>query len=465
MNRKPLNLASAPRRALLKFFAGTGLLAAVERNLAIAQTAPDYKALVCINMAGGNDGDNTLIRYDAAGYQNYAAIRTPASLLNIPRDQLQPIQPASVPTPFGFHPACAPLKTLFDQKKLAVVANVGMLVRPSTKAGLETQGSPRPANLFSHSDQELALQSGDATGFTRVGWGGRIADRFEALNPGTLFPVLVSTNGMKTFTSGRTSIPLTVPAGSSSFTMNGSGNPPNFNAFQFDVLRDAALRQILALNQTNTYALAAQLLSEEGLSAASVVNPILRNTGSAVSPFFSGLNSNIANQLKTIALLIESRAQIQLKRQLFFAQQFGYDTHGFQLGDQRKLLGDFSLALKAFQDAITALGLAGNVTCFTLSDFGRAFKPAGSGGSDHGWGNCAFVMGGAVRGGDFYGTLPVLALNGPDDLGANGRWIPTTSLEQYGATLTRWLGIAEGDLRYVFPNIGAFANSNLGFMA
>lgn len=453
-------IPSPTRRRLLQALTASGLLGFVERNVALAQGTTAYKALVCINLAGGNDGENTLIRLDSAGYGNYAAIRPPASGINVPQAQLQPIQPASLSTPFGFHPACAPLKTLFDQKKLAVVANMGVLVKPSSKPGLETQGAPRPANLFSHSDQDLALQSADYRGFTRVGWGGRLADKLGAANPGTLFPPLISISGLKTFVTGQTSVPLAVPE-NPNFTLSSSGN----NQFQFDVLRDAALREVLAQDQTNLYDVVAQLYSEEGLAASTVVLPILQNKSSIVAPFFANLNTSVARQLKTIALLIEGRAITQMKRQVFYVQQGGYDTHAGQAGSQQNLLSDLAQAIKAFHDAVTALGIAGNVTTFTLSEFGRTFKPAANSGTDHGWGNYAFVIGGAVRGGDFYGKVPTQTLGGPDDLGNAGRWIPTTSLEQYGATLARWFGIAESDLPYVFPNIGAFANTNMGFMA
>ena len=453
----PLQLTSPQRRRLLKAFAATGLLAAVERNVVLAQTAPDYKALVCIYQQGGNDGENTLIRYDAAGYQNYASIRTPASGINIGQGQLLPIQPSSALPPFGFHPSCGPMKTLFEQRKLAVVANVGMLARPSTKAGLETQGALRPANLFSHAEQQLAVQSGDASGFNRVGWGGRIADKLDAFNPGTLFPPMISTNGLTTFAAGGNSIPLTVPA-NPYFTLHSTSQ------VQFDGLRDAALREILAQNLTNTYDLAARLLSDEGLKASSVVFPILQNAGSIVPQFFAGLNGSVGSQLQTIARLIEGRAQTQLKRQVFYVHQWGYDTHGTQLPLHANLLDDLAPSLKAFHDALAAMGVASNVTTFTLSDFGRTFKPASSNGTDHGWGNYAFVAGGAVKGGDFYGKLPAQVLDGPDDLGNAGRWIPTTSVEQYGATLARWFGLVEADLPYVFPNIGAFAQTSLGFM-
>jgi uncharacterized protein (DUF1501 family) len=460
MTRQRPYLASPQRRRLLQALAASGLLGALERNVALARTAPDYKALVCVFQMGGNDGENTLIPYDNRGYANYASIRTPASGLNIAHADLLPIQAARLSTPYGFHPACAPLKTLFDQKNLAVVANLGMLVRPSTKAGLETQGAPRPANLFSHADQQLALQSGDYTGFNRIGWGGRIADKLKEQNAGTSFPPLISTNGLRTFASGQTSIPLTVPE-NPFFTLSDSGADQK----SFDTARDVAMQEILAQPTTNDYDRVAKLYSKEGLAAASVVYPILQNSASIVPQFFAGLDTSVARQLKTVALLIEGRQQTQLKRQVFYVNQGGYDTHAAQLPHHQQLLGDLAPALAAFQAAMTALGTVNDVTTFTLSDFGRTLKPASALGTDHGWGNYAFVIGGAVKGGDFYGTVPAPVLNGPDDLGQDGRWIPTTSLEQYGATLARWLGIAEPDLPYVFPNIGAFSKTDLGFMA
>jgi uncharacterized protein (DUF1501 family) len=222
---------------------------------------------------------------------------------------------------------------------------------------------------------------------------------------------------------------------------------------------------MLAQSRGNLYDVVAQLYAEEGMAASSVVFPILQNKNSVVAPYFASLDTDMGRQLKTIAMLIEGRAQTQMRRQAFYVHQWGYDTHGSQAGIQNGLLQDFAASLKAFQDAMDALGLGGSVTTFTLSEFGRTFKPASNQGTDHGWGNYAFAMGGAVRGGDFYGTVPTHTLNGPDDLGSNGRWIPTTSVEQYGATLCRWFGIAEGDLPYIFPNLGAFANTNLGFMA
>lgn len=456
--RASLKLSSPQRRRLLKALAATGVLAAVERNVALAQSAPDYKALVGILLWGGNDGDNTLVRYDAAGYQNYAAIRTPASGVNIPQAQLLPVQPARLATPFGFHPSCGAFKALFDARRLAVIANMGMLVQPSTKAGLETQGQPRPANLFSHSDQQFSMQTADHAQLLKTGWGGRIADRLDAVNAGNLFPALTSTAGLRSFVAGATTIPLTVPNG-------GYQNASGSNSFQFDALREAGLREILAEGSRNTYEIAAQLLAEEGLASTTVIKPIFDSTTSVVKPFFDGMNNMIASQLRTIAQMVEGRDQIGLKRQVFFTQHLGYDTHAQQPGVHAQLLAELSAAMKAFVDAMAAIGMGDKVTTFTISDFGRTFKPAASQGTDHGWGNYGFVAGGAVNGGDIYGTLPVQALGGPDDFGKDGRWIPTTALEQFAAPMLRWYGMGEGDLGYILPNLGAFPGAGLGFMA
>jgi uncharacterized protein (DUF1501 family) len=451
-------IPSPVRRRLLQAMVASGLVGFMERNVARAQAAPDYRALVCLFQQGGNDGENMLVRYDTQGYQRYRAVRPLSSSLNIAQADLVPIQPTNTPVPYGFHPACAPLKPLFDQHQLAVVANVGALAVPTTKAALDDGGTPRPANLFSHPDMELAVQSADVSGFTRTGWGGRAADKLEAMTPQNLFPAMTSINGLRSYSLANTAIPLTVPD-NPWFSLASSMD------WQFDAARDAALREILALKRANVYDDVAQILAEEGLAASSVVHPILQAKDSVVAPHFANLSTPVARQLRTIALMIEGRAQTRLRRQLFYLHQWGYDTHGGQLITHANLLAELSQGVAAFQAAMNAIGMAQAVTLFTMTEFGRTFKPASNAGTDHGWGTYAMALGGAVKGGAIYGKLPNQALEGPDDFGKEGRWIPTTSVETFGATLIRWLGVPEADLPYVFPNLGAFPVKDLGFLA
>ncbi len=446
------------RRRLLSLFGAGFASSSLWPLLARAESpATDYRALVCVMQEGGNDGENTLIRYDAAGYQQYAAVRPPSSGINIAQSALLPIQPTTQAAPFGFHPACAALQNLFNQKKLAVIANVGNLVRPVTRAGLLAGTDARPVQLFSHSDQLRQIQSADATDLLQTGWGGRMADRLPGLNAGNLFPALTSLGDSRTFIQGQSSIPLSLPP-FDFFSIFGTDD------VQFTGLRNAAMLQMLNESSANYYEQAAQTLANKSLQSTDVVNPIFSNQNTPVTQLFKGASSDIAQQLRQVARLIESRAATGLKRQIFFVRQSQYDTHVSQLADQNHLLSDLSAALQTFTDAMALLGLERNVTTFTISDFGRTFKPATGGGTDHGYGNYAFVMGGAVKGGDFYGQVPTPVMGGPDDIGDDGRWIPTTSMEQYGATLAGWLGLDAASLAYAFPNLQSFARTDLGFM-
>ncbi|MFO1305587.1 MAG: DUF1501 domain-containing protein [Burkholderiales bacterium] len=446
----------AARRALLKSAAASGLLAAVARQAAWARNAPDYKALVCIFQQGGNDGENTLVRLDRSEYAKYASIRTPASGLNIPLGDLLPVKPRNAPA-LGFHPACRSLQSLFEQRRLAIVANMGMLAAPSTRAGLTTRGEVRPANLFSHSDQQRALQSADARGMTRTGWGGRIADGVAPANADALAPSAVALQQWGIFVNGAKTIPLSLPPGASTT----AAITPDPTA---DAIAGTAMREILGGRRSNAFDVTAQVYAREGLASSALVTPLLDPKTSRAARHFEPLSSEVSQQLRTVAMLVEGRERTQLQRQVFHVRQGNYDTHGSQAAIHHRLLADLSEAVAAFERAMGDLGLGRNVTIFTLSDFGRTLKPAANKGTDHGWGNYAFVIGDAVRGGEVYGTLPTLALDGPDDLGNAGRWIPTTSLEQYAAPLARWLGIPEADLPYVLPNIGRFPDAGLRFM-
>ena len=421
-----------------------------------AQAAADYKALVCVFLYGGNDGNNTVIPIDTAGYAQYAAVRTTASGINLARDALLPITPVNVGTPFGLHPSLGALQTLFNSGQLAILANVGTLLQPTTKT--DYNAGVRPESLYSHSDQQTQWQSAVSNTVSGTGWGGRIADTLTGYNAGTSFPVVTSLSGTVLYTTGSSAVPLAVPV-SGSFALSGFANNAAGNA------RLAAVNALLGQSSSNVFVNGAESIGRQALSLSSLVNPILTNANSTIAPLFSSLTSTISKQFFQVAKLIEARAATGARRQIFFVQLGSFDTHTDQLARQQTLFNDLSAAMKAFYDATASLGVASQVTTFTLSDFGRTFQPASGAGSDHAWGSHHFVMGGAVKGGAMYGQYPQLVLNGPSDAESEGRWIPSSSVDQYGATLARWMGVPPSALGTVFPNLYRFASSDLGFLS
>ena len=421
-------------------------------NGATAQAASDYKALVCVFLYGGVDGNNLVVPIDSATYAQYAAVRTVASGVNLTQSELLPIQPGGT-GPYGLHPELSDIHPLFAAGKLAILANVGPLNEPTTKANYF---AARPANLFSHSDQQNQWQSSVSSGESGTGWGGRVADAVASQNAS--FPVVTSTAGTTLFMSGKSSTPLTIPT-TGGLALSGFNGGAAANA------RLAAMQAILAADRENTYVNAAAGITTQALSLSRVVNPILTATNSSVQAHFAGQSSSISQQLLQVAKLIEARGQTGARRQVFFVSLGGFDTHSNELATLTTLLGQLSPALRSFYDATVQLGVASNVTTFTLSDFGRTFQPASGAGTDHAWGTHPFILGGAVRGAAMYGRYPTLARAGPDDADTSGRWIPTTSVEQYGATLARWFGVSEPALATIFPNLSRYSISNLGFLA
>ena len=424
-----------------------------------AQSAPsDYKALVCIFLFGGNDGNNMIIPADAAGYAAYNAVRGPDSNINIAQADLLTFKPRNSSSTYGFHPAMSAVHPLFDQGKLAVIANAGPLLAPTTKAQY-LAGVNVPYQLFSHSDQQAQWQSTISNQPARSGWGGRLADSVASMNGGNPFPVLTSIAGSTLYTTGNTQSPLSLPASGGSFSLSGlTGNDAITKA------RAAALNTILLQGKDHLLVKAAAEQTAQAIEFSAKVNPIITATNSSVTSLFTTTGNSLASQLLQVAKLIEARATIGLSRQIFFVSLGGFDTHNNQINTQQTLLGNVSAAMKSFYDATATLGVANNVTTFTLSDFGRTFKPSAGGGSDHAWGNHHMVMGGAVKGGAMYGTFPVQQLGGVDDVTTEGRWVPSVSVDQYAATLATWFGVPDSGLTAVAPNIGAFANKNLGFV-
>ena len=478
-------------------------------NSAMAQTGVNtgYKALVCLFLSGGNDANNWIVPTDTTTYDAYAAIR---ANLALPKSSLLPLWADAAGTTayvdaaghtHGFHPGCPELQTLFREDKLAVMFNVGTLVRPTTRAQyLANSKFYTPPQLFSHSDQVTQWQTSIPDAPPTTGWGGRVADLLAATaNPIGNISMSVSLNGANTFEIGNlisqyevATTGAVVPSGS---LMTGTG------------ARVRALKDILGLSHGNLQRTAYAGVVKNALAVGDALNtnigpyrdptdsPSSYSSQSASAPWrwntglpgiyttavqANGLggfpNTTLGTQLKMVARLIAARGpgEFNMNRQIFFCGVGGYDTHTSQVlvngvddpananGAHYKLLDEVSACMFAFQRAMEQLGISDKVTTFTASDFSRTL-PTNSQGSDHGWGSHHLIMGGAVKGGQTYGQLPTFAINGPDDTGL-GRWIPTLAVDQYSATLASWFGVDSGNLATIFPNLSRFPTSDLGFM-
>ncbi|MET0626546.1 MAG: DUF1501 domain-containing protein [Pyrinomonadaceae bacterium] len=434
---------------------------------AYAQGATGYRALVCVFLNGGNDGNNMVVPLDAAGWADYTNVRGSSGLaLTQAQANQLPVSPASLGgRMFGLHPNMPEMKALFDQGRLAVVCNTGPLVEPLTRTTYRNGSGRKPLQLFSHSDQVAQWQTSIADSVSQTGWGGRMADRMAAVNLPATFSHSVSISGVSTFLTGNSTRQLAIADASTSLAnllplnMTGSSSEVASRRAAFDQIRAGEMpyRLVRAANDTRNSAIQ---------TSQQLANVAFKNFSTVFPP------TSLGRQLLQVGRIIAERATFGMKRQVFFVQAGGYDTHSNQRGangnTQDNLLLQLSQALNAFYNLLNELGVTQEVTAFTLSDFGRTLQPAGAGavvGSDHGWGSHHLVMGGAVRGGDFYGTFPTLALAGPDDADTRGRWIPTTSVEQYAATLAGWYGLSQSDFPAVFPLLNRFPVANMGFMS
>ncbi len=450
----------------------------------------DYRALVCILMNGGNDGNNLMVpnHSDAtiSNYQAYSASRSIQGLA-IPQNQLLPVTvPRLSNLAYGLNPNLgavpsqgginAGIHPLWAQGKLAVVANTGNLTRPMTKTQYQQNPSWRPYQLFSHSDQVAQQQTSRSDSPSPLGWGGRIADRTNALNnPSGQIPMITSIDGTHLFTLGQGTTPLAIR----------NGSTPLNEALvlwatcctdPFSAARTTALAELRTIDLDSELVRATSHIMDQAQTASTALS-----TFQEVTVTFP--NTDIGNQLKQVARVIKKRTDLNINRQVFFVEIGGFDTHQNQLtgqNSQSSLLARVSQAMRAFYDEMGVQGIQDKVTQFTLSDFGRTMNPAGTGsgvGTDHAWGNHMMVLGGAVIGGNIYGSTrpdgsgniyPTLQLGGPDDVDTGtsprGRWLPTTGVEQYAATLGRWFGLTDADIPVIFPNIVNFPSSNLGFM-
>jgi uncharacterized protein (DUF1501 family) len=426
-----------------------------------AAASPGYGAVVCVFLFGGSDSNNMVIPY--TDYAQYSAVRTTASAVGFAQSQLLQFNAPSHGKAFGFHPNMAPLAPLYAGGKLAVLANCGTLVTPLTQATYKSTPSARPPNLFSHSDQTNSWQGLISGSQVRTGWGGRMADTMLGINVGSKIPAAVSVTGTQFFTIGNATTPLVVPQ-NGGVAMSGQGTDA------VSVARYNALVSLLKAADPNSKVVAgAASIMDRALIANETANPVLTGTlptviQNAFTVNGTLLNTGIAQQLRQVARLINARSTIGAKRQFFFVGVGGYDTHSNTVTNQSNLFNQLFPAMRAFYDYTLADGVAADVVQFTASDFNRTFIGNANAGVDHAWGGHQLVLGGSVKGGDMYGTFPQLVPKGTDDAGGNGSWIPTTSVDQVGATIGKWFGMPGTDLAQVFPNLKNFSNQDLGFM-
>jgi uncharacterized protein (DUF1501 family) len=500
---KEKNISDLSRRDFIRRAAcaavGTVAMSAAIRDLrlmnaAVAQSnISDYKALVCIFLQGGDDSNNLIVPTVTSEYNNYAAVRTP--VLALPSSALQNLVTPGTSNnyvdaaghSYGLHPACPELAELFYEGKLAMMLNVGTLVYPVTRAQYLAGSVSVPPQLFSHADQQTQWQTSLPDQPPTTGWAGRCADLLNSVQPTAPVSLCISLAGSNTLEVGNIVTQYSVST-SGAISLTGVSGA-----------RLAALTNLLGLQYLNMQSKAYAGVAAHSINTGALLNNAITNTAptnywsvpfpAKITTPTSGntFSSTLAPQLQMVARLIEAghRAAANggfgMSRQIFFCQVGGYDLHtgqtnysaanpnGVITGAHANLFAELSQSLLAFQRSMEQLGIANKVTAFTASDFSRTF-PSNGQGSDHGWGSHQIILGGAggggsgsVNGGQTFGALPVLTVNGPNDTNT-GRWIPTTATDQYFATLASWFGVDSGNLSTVFPNIGRFASPNLGFM-
>jgi len=453
---RELAISPARRRFLANSVAWTASAGAFALSLqaigaASAQSTGDFKALVCVFLYGGNDHANTVTPYGVSEHALYARGRGDFGVRA--RTDLLPIAAASISDgrQVAFPRELAGLKALYDQRKAAVVANVGPLLYPITKAQFLAGSVPAPPQLLSHNDHANFWQSGVPSYAVSNGWGGRMADLLGDLNANATVAMGISTAGANLFQVGEQSF---------SFPVSSTGQIRSITDY-ISQERLGDFERVLAQQTDDPMKAELARTYLRGRDAANAAKAALARAPDVSASFSVDQRNPLTPQLQMVARLIAVRNQLGHRRQIYFVTQGGYDTHG-DLNQQPLLLQKLDEALVGFHRATVALGVENQVTTFTASDFGRRLATNG-GGSDHGWGGHHFVIGGAVRGGDVYGRYPAIQQNGPDDW-REGTLIPTTSVDQYGATLARWMGVAAADLPVVFPNIARFSPTTLGFL-
>lgn len=512
---------SVSRRHFSRYLAGLALttgtaspfaLQLAAMSAASAQSAPTYKALVCIFLFGGNDAHNTVLATDSDTFGRYFSARNtgadqialmsvgtaPAPIGSVSTFNgrtvtrttpefwggilpIVPSTPQSVPAgtnassrTFALHPMLGPLIPLFNAGRLAILANVGTLIQPTSKAQYVARSVPLPANLFSHNDQQSEWQAGASEG-ARFGWGGQFADLVLSQNTKSIFTA-ISTAGNAVFLSGHSAVQYQVSTGSTpANTVSGITATSLFGSSiattrLSDIVQDTSATSYFSSDQA--------AVVQRSVGAASLLNTSFTSSsvqGVATLPTYTNPATNatqvnsLAVQLQTVARLIAANSTLGAKRQVFFVSLGGFDTHQNENSTQPNLLAQLAQAISYFDGAlsnIAGVDMRSSVTTFTASDFSRTFASNGSG-TDHAWGSHHFIHGGAVKAGTIYGQYPTLGVDSGSFQNPNmsgNAVIPTVSVDQYGATLGSWFGASGTNLTTIFPNLANFSPTTLGFV-
>jgi uncharacterized protein (DUF1501 family) len=433
-------------------FGALGVAAPMALNLAgiqaaAAQTAGDYRALVCVFLFGGMDQTSTLVPFSTAEFNALTTARG-----DIGRAAENFVSLGNVASQsnrsFALAKELSPLASLYARQKLAVVANVGPMYAPLTKAQYQAGAAGVPPQLFSHNDQQSVWQSSGVEGAT-VGWGGRFGDLLASSNSSNPIFSTISVNGTAVFLYGNNVQQFQV----------GSSGPAKVSALDRlygSTAAGAALRQIITSQPGPLFESHLGQLTDRALKANTKLSDTLATAPALTTAF--NLNNSLAQQLKMVAQMISVQSTLGMGRQVFFVGLGGFDHHDGLVSGLPGLHTMVAEAMSSFYAATEEMKIENQVTTFTASEFGRTLTSNGSG-SDHGWGGHQFVMGGAVKGGNIVGAYPTIALNTPEDLG-RGRLLPTTSTTQLAATLGSWFGVQTlGD---ALPYIDRFTVKDLG---
>ena len=452
LNTLGLGCAHVGATTLLSGITNMGLLnaaASANRSWVNSNNGP-YRALVCILLAGGNDSYNMLVPRSQGAYDDYAAVRTNIALT---KESLLPINPLNPDgKEYGLHPNMPKIQQLFESEKLSFIANCGVLVQPTSMAEYNA-ASKLPFGLFSHSDQANHWQTSLPQDRRAVGWGGRLADILHTNNANQNISMSVSLNGTNLFQRGNI-----IQSFSANYNDNGSTliNGATSNSF-YNQLKRQTLDDILEQSYQNTLEKAyANVIS--GSKTKSIEFDAAVASGIPITTTFG--DDSFAKRMKMTARIIAAQSNLNVTNQTFFVQMSGFDNHDSNLADHAALMTQLDDTLFSFNQALEEIGMQDNVTTFTISDFGRKLVSNGDG-TDHAWGGHTLMMGGAVQGKKIFGEYPELYLGSPLDTGG-GRFIPTTSTDEYFAELALWFGASPSDLQHVFPNLPNFWSPDQG---